>query len=169
MVSQVPCPRCCPVLPIFCLCSDLNRVEGLRWHNLISVYYVINWFQGCWWLMAVGVIRPSYFILMERYATVALSRGWIIPEPSAPVPSSGSFLPWRAASRPLCASGCSGASPSCSAHAAGQHQGRLPDMLYMYTSTCPCLFSTPKQHIILKRYFNWLVLWTDEQEHNTVN
>ena len=29
MVSQVPCPRCCPVLSVFCLCSDLNRVKGL--------------------------------------------------------------------------------------------------------------------------------------------
>ena len=29
MVSQVPCPHCCPVLPVLCLCSDLNRVKGL--------------------------------------------------------------------------------------------------------------------------------------------
>ena len=41
MVSQVPCPCYCPVLSVFCLCSDLNRVKGLRWHKLISVYYVL--------------------------------------------------------------------------------------------------------------------------------
>ena len=29
MVSQVPCPRCCPVLSVFYLSSDLNRVKGL--------------------------------------------------------------------------------------------------------------------------------------------
>ena len=29
MVSQVPCPCCCPVLSISCLCSDFYRVKGM--------------------------------------------------------------------------------------------------------------------------------------------
>ena len=31
MVSQVPCPCCCPVLFVSCLCSDFYRVKGMLW------------------------------------------------------------------------------------------------------------------------------------------